>query len=70
MKDPEKHSERYRDMRAALGDDIQGYALVAVDAKGEAYWGANFSQEPRTQREIGRWLKVMLHDVHQLTAKS
>jgi hypothetical protein len=68
--DRDAHLDRYRDMRATLGDDIQGYALVAIDASGEVYWGANFSNEPRAQREIERWLEVMLYDVRQLTAKS
>jgi hypothetical protein len=66
----DEHLKRFHELTAPLGGDIQGYALVAIDANGEAFWGANFSHEPKIQREIGRWLKVMLHDVHRLAPKS
>jgi hypothetical protein len=66
----DKHLKRFHELTAPLGGDIQGYALVAIDVNGEAFWGAQFSHNPRVQQALRRWLKVMLDDVQGLMKKA
>ena len=68
----EAYLAKYKDIRAAMVDacdrteaDITSFALIAVDADGEVYWGANYGGPEAARKAIIRWASVIKSDVQQ-----
>lgn len=65
--DREQYLETWHTIKAAALDglDVAGFALVAIDTNGQAYWGANFSLDKTVRRDIANYLNVLQTDLRR-----
>ena len=67
------HTTRFCTIRdtalKTIDREVVGYALVAVDAAGDVYYGADYSHDPQAQAAIEKWLKVMTKNCGELIKK-
>jgi hypothetical protein len=64
----DEHLKTYGRMTSAIKRaGMKGYALVAVDTKGEVFWGGDFRHQPEA---LLRHLRQIQHDIQQYMKSS